>query len=257
MRTLLLFFLLCAPALRAAVASDPEVASAIRLLEAWIEAQMVYRGQPGLSIGIVHDQELVWAQGFGLADREKKIPATPKTIYRMASNTKMFTAMAILQLRDEGKLQLDDPVAKHLPWFQIRNRHPDAPVITIRHLLTHTSGLPREAPFPYWTDLKFPSRQQVIDALPGQETVFATETQWKYSNLALALAGEIVSAASGVDYATYIGRNILGPLGMTSTSVILPEEHRSRLATGYGRRMPDGTRSFRPSGDPNGITPAA
>ncbi|MBI4626374.1 MAG: beta-lactamase family protein [Verrucomicrobia bacterium] len=114
--------------LRGSVAADPEVASAIRLYEAWIEAQMAYRGQPGLSIGIVHDQELVWARGFGFADRERKIPATPQTLYRMASNTKMFTATAILQLRDVGKLRLDDPVSQHLPWFKIRNRHPDAPV---------------------------------------------------------------------------------------------------------------------------------
>ncbi len=251
---LLLFCVSLAPA---AVGSHPEVVSAIRLYEAWVESQMAYRGQPGLSIGIVHDQELIWARGFGYADREKKIPATPQTIYRMASNTKMFTASAIMQLRDEGKLQLDDPVAKHLPWFKIRNRHPDAPVITIRHLLTHTSGLPRESPFPYWTDYKFPTRQQMIDALPNQETVLPTETQWKYSNLALTLAGEIVQAVSGRPYAEYIHKNILEPLGMTSTTVVLPGDHKARLATGYGRRMPDGTRGTRPSVHTAGIAPSA
>src|SRR5262245_33609913 len=119
-----------------------EVASHLALLCAWIEAQMAYKGQPGLSIGIVLDQQLVWAKGFGFANIAQKTPATPGTIYRIASITKLFTSMAIMQLRDAGKLQLDDPITKHLSWFELKNRFPDAPPITIRHLLTHTSGLP-------------------------------------------------------------------------------------------------------------------
>ena len=255
MKTLSLL-IVCASFLSASVASDPEVASAIRLYQAWVEAQMAHRGQPGVSIGIVHDQELIWAQGFGYADLEKKIPATPKTLYRMASNTKMFTALAVMQLRDEGRLQLDDPVARRLPWFKVRNAHPDGPVITIRHLLTHTSGLPREAALTNWTDVKMPSRQQMIDGLSSQETVLPVETQWKYSNLALTLAGEIVQAVSGQPYVDYIHKNILEPLGMTSTTVVLPAEHRPRLATGYGRRMPGDARSLRPYLDTAGVIPA-
>src|SRR5438309_11033807 len=83
-----------------------EVASQVELLSAWIEAQMAYAGQPGLSIGIVHDQELVWAKGFGYANAEQKVPATAATLYRIASITKLFTSTAILQLRDAGRLQL-------------------------------------------------------------------------------------------------------------------------------------------------------
>lgn len=151
------------------IAEHPEVASNIRLLEAWLESQMAYKGWPGVSIGIVYDQKLIWAKGFGYADVEKKTPATPDTIYRIASNSKVFTSIAILKLRDEGKLQLDDPVAKHLSWFKIKNKYPDAPVITIRHLLTHTSGLPKEAPFPYGTDFKFPTREQIIENCPNRK----------------------------------------------------------------------------------------
>ena len=78
---------------------------------------MAYHHQPGISIGIIHDQDLVWAKGFGHRDVEHRLPATTGTIYRIASITKTFTAMAVMQLRDAGQLQLDDPVAKHLPWF--------------------------------------------------------------------------------------------------------------------------------------------
>lgn len=239
------------------ILAQPAVNSAIDLLSAWIEAQMAYKGQPGLSIGIVYDQELVWARGFGLANVQAQVPASPNTIYRIASITKLFTSTAILQLRDAGKLQLDDPLGKHLPWFEIQNSHRDAPPITIRHLLTHTSGLPRESPFPYWTDANFPTREQVRGALPGQATVLPTETEWKYSNLALSLAGEIIAAVSGLEYPAYIAQQILAPLGMNSTLVHAPDPKNPNLATGYGRRLPDGSRNLSPFTDCKGITPAA
>ena len=255
----LVILLIWAPraAAQGALAQNPEVASAIRLWEAWMESQMAYRQQPGISVGIVYDQEIIWSRGFGFADVEKKTPATPQTNYRIASISKLFTSTAILQLRDAGKLQLDDPVVKYLPWFKPRNKFADVPVVTIRHLLTHTSGLPRESDFPYWTDAKFPTREQMMARLAEQETIYPPETRWKYSNLALALAGEIVAAVSGEPYHVYIEKRILGPLGMTATSVLVPPEHRARLATAYGRRMPDGKRELRPFMDTSGIAPAA
>ncbi|HMN31270.1 MAG TPA: serine hydrolase domain-containing protein, partial [Caldilineaceae bacterium] len=146
---------------------------------------MAYREQPGLSIGVVYDQELVWAKGFGYANLERHEPATPQTLYRIASITKLFTSTAILQLRDAGKLQLDDPLSNFLSWFAIKQRFPEAPPITLRHLLTHTSGLPRESAFPYWVDNEFPSREQIQARLPEQETALPSETKWKYSNLGL------------------------------------------------------------------------
>jgi len=242
---------------QAPISDHPEVVGNIKLLEAWIQSQMAYRGLPGMSVGVVYDQKLVWARGFGYADVEKKIPATPATIYRMASVTKTFTATAVMQLRDAGKLSLDDPVAKHLPWFKINSQFVDAPAITVRHLLTHTSGLPREAAYPYWTDNKFPTIEQIKETLPNQEAVFAPETHLKYSNLALALGGAMVAEVSGEPYDAYVRRHILEPLGMNSSTVLFPTETHDRLAVAYGRRMPDGKREARPETDCKGITPAA
>jgi D-alanyl-D-alanine carboxypeptidase len=116
-----------------ALSERPEVTAAISILAAWIENQRAYSSLPGVSIGIVHDQTLVWAQGFGWADLERRVPATADTLYRIASITKTFTATAIVQLRDAGRLQLDDPLTRHLPWFAIASRHAEAPPITIRH----------------------------------------------------------------------------------------------------------------------------
>jgi D-alanyl-D-alanine carboxypeptidase len=235
----------------------PDVKATLDVLSAWIEGQRAYSGLPGVSLGVVHDQGLVWAEGFGWADVERRVPATAETHYRIASITKTFTATAILQLRDAGRLQLDDPLTRHLPWFAIASKHADAPPITIRHLLTHTSGLPREAAFPYWTDFDFPTPERLREGLGRQEGILATETRWKYSNLALALAGDVVEAASGEPYAAYVKARILDPLGMKDTLVLTPPKDDSRLAQGYGRRMPDGRRTPAPHVDTRGIGAAA
>jgi CubicO group peptidase (beta-lactamase class C family) len=239
------------------IAGAAGVRSAVGLLSAWIESQLAYSGVPGLSIGILHDQEVVWSAGFGRASLDPPRPATPDTLYRIASITKLFTSTAVLQLRDAGKLQLDDPVVEHLPWFRIRQAHADAPVTTIRHLLTHTAGLPREAGFPYWNDGVFPTTEQIRDRLPAQETALPTETEWKYSNLGLTLAGEIVAAVSGRPYAEYVTQHVLEPLGMRRTFVTSPPADHPDLAAGHGRRLPGADRGVAPYTDGRGITPAA
>jgi D-alanyl-D-alanine carboxypeptidase len=239
------------------IAADAGVQSAIGLLSAWTESQMAYSGLPGLSIGLVHDQELVWAAGFGRASLEPARPATPDTLYRIASITKLFTSTAIMQLRDAGKLRLDDPLVEHLPWFRLGRPHAEAPPITIRHLLTHTAGLPREAGLPYWTDGEFPTVEQVRARLAEQPAALPTETEWKYSNLGLALAGEVVAAVSGRAYPDYVAEHVLEPLGMRRTWVTTPPADHPDLATGYSRRLPADDRSRAPFTDCRGITPAA
>ena len=102
-------------------ATDKDVLGNQRLFSAWLEGQIAYRGLPGIVVGVVADQELVWASGFGFADVAAKVPMTPQTRFRMASHSKLFTATAIMQLREQGKLHLDDPVAKHLPWFTVKS----------------------------------------------------------------------------------------------------------------------------------------
>jgi D-alanyl-D-alanine carboxypeptidase len=240
-----------------AIGQQPDVAANIELLDRWIRAQMEYRGLPGLAVAVVYDQDLVWSGYYGYADLEAKKAITVQTVFRIASITKTFTSTAIMILRDRGKLKLDDPVAQYLPWFTYRNRFPDGPVVTIRHLLTHTSGLPREAAFPYWTDNTFPSREEMIEAFHNQESTFEPETKLKYSNLGMAILGEIVAVAGGEPFEQFVQRNILDPLEMKSTSVVPAGEIRNRIAVGYNRRMPDGTRKRTPFLDSRGLTSAA
>ncbi len=229
----------------------------LKLLETWMTAQQEYREIPGIMVGLVYDQELVYAHGFGFADLEKQRPVDENTPFRMASITKTFTATSILQLRDAGKLRLDDPVRKYLPWFNIKQRFPDQPPITIRQLLTHTSGLPREADFPYWTDHKFPTLEAIKAKLVSQETIYPPATLIKYSNLGMALAGEIVAAVSGLSYPEYIQKNIFNPLGMTSSTVKPDTDYRSRLVAPYSHRLPDHSHASGEYSDTQGLTPAA
>lgn len=240
------------------LSDHPWVRSHLAFFEAWLETHMAYAGLPGFAVGIVHDGEVIHAKGFGYADAEAKTPCGPDTLFRIASHSKLFTSIAVMQLRDANKLGLDDPVKKYLPWFGMGNPYPDAPPVTIRQLLTHTSGLPREGGRrPYWTGFEFPDREEVIGSLTDQSVVYPPGERWKYSNLALSLAGEIVAAVSGNSYPEYVAAHILKPLGMNNTFVELPDGERGRLAAGYGRRMPAGNREKFPFMDARGIAAAA
>jgi D-alanyl-D-alanine carboxypeptidase len=237
--------------------ANADVAAGIRLFEAWVDGQMAYRGLPGVAVGVIHDQDLVWSRGFGFSDVGRKIPMRSTTLFRMASNTKMFTSVAILQLRDAGKLRLDDPVAKYLPWFKMKPAAADDPPVTIENLVTHGSGLPREAASPYWTTFEFPSKEEIRKTISTQTAAYSPDVRFKYSNLALSLAGYIVEEVSGERYSDYIQRHILQPLGMNSSSIDRKPEPFDRLAVGYGRRMPDGSRKEMPWTDCKGVGPAA
>jgi CubicO group peptidase (beta-lactamase class C family) len=242
------------------LADDPRVTSALKVVETWIESQLDYNDIPGISVAVVYDQELVWKRGFGFADVDKKVPASPDTIYSICSISKLFTSIGIMQLRDEGKLRLDNPIGKHLSWFDIKDKYPDAPEVTIGGVLTHSSGLPREADYPYWSgpEFNFPTREQIMEALAGQEELYPADTYYQYSNLGMALLGEVIAEVSGKPYAEYIQENILTPLGLEDTSPEIPEEQRGKkLATGYSVRLRDGSRKVIPFYLVNGIAPAA
>jgi len=255
-----IFLIIPSFAISQSLGDDPRVISAINLLEVWIDAERAYEQIPGISMGIVHDQELIWSRGFGYTDLDQKSPATPQTIYSICSISKLFTSIAVLQLRDQGKLSLNDPVSKHLPWFSIKLIYPKGPPITIRNILTHSSGLPMESDFPYWTspEFKFPTREQVIERLSTQETLYPADTYDQYSNLGLTLAGEIVSQISGQTYTDYVNANIIEPLGLSDTRPELPEDEKGdKLATGYSTLLRLGIRTKLPFFQAKGIAPAA
>ena len=238
------------------LAENPEVAGPLKVLDAWLEAAVASRQEPGLSIGVVYDQNLIWAKSYGFANLEKRIPATPSTLYRIASISKVFTSTAILELRDAGKLQLDDPVVKYLPWFKVKEPKPDSPPITIWNLLTHTSGLARELPMYYWNDLKFPSREEMMKLVSEEPAIVPPGTEYKYSNLGLAIAGEVVATVSGESYRKFVEDHILRPLGMNST-LVEPMPNDPNMAIGYRRHAPGEKREPEDFIDARALTPSA
>jgi CubicO group peptidase (beta-lactamase class C family) len=249
----LLVLLLATPGFAASSPADaPEVKAQIDLFSAWLEGQIAIRQLPGVVVGVVSDQDLIWAKGFGHANIEAGRPMELDTRFRMASHSKLFTATAIMQLREQGKLRLDDPVAEYLPWFKFRHAAPDDPPVTIEHLLTHSSGLPREAGS-HWSDLDFPTADEFKELMSHRQAAFSPEVRWKYSNLAYTLAGMVVEQVSGMSWAEYLQKNIFDPLGMSASSV---DREDPKMATGYGRRMPDGSREVFPFVDARGMAAA-
>ena len=242
------------------LARDPRVVQALRLLEAWADTATVEKQLPGVSMAVVHDQQLLWSRGFGYAHLEPKVAATADTMYSICSISKLFTSIAVMQQRDAGKLDLDDPVAKHLPWFRIQGAETGSPPVTVRGILTHSSGLPRESDFPYWTGpaYAFPSRDKVMSRVGEQEMLFRSDRLYQYSNLGLTLAGEIAAATSGVPFEAYVRKRILDPIGLRDTETEHLDKHRGgRLASGYTAPRRDGSRERVPPYQVRGIGPAA
>ncbi|MCF6244476.1 MAG: beta-lactamase family protein [Sulfurovum sp.] len=179
----------------------------------YIKEQMDDKDLVGLSVALVDDQKIVWSEGFGYADKEKGIKATPQTRYRAGSITKLFTDMAVMKLSEEGKMDIDKPFKTYLPEFKIKSRFGSTDDITPRNIMSHHSGLPSE-----WLDRMFDS-----DPLPYTEHVnlinneyVATKpnTVFSYSNLGLTLLGYSVEKVSGMQYAKYVDKVLLAPLDM-------------------------------------------
>jgi CubicO group peptidase (beta-lactamase class C family) len=236
----------------------PTTAQALELARLWLDAQRAYDEIPGISAAIINDQTVLWSGGSGQADPSTNHAATADTLYSICSVSKLFTSVAVMQLRDEGKLSLDDPLSKHLPWFTMKPAEGGREA-TILGALTHSSGLPRESDFPYWTgEFDFPTREKIVERIASQEPLYPSDRYFQYSNLGLTLAGEIVAARAGKPYAQVIRERILEPLHLDSTYPEMPlEEKGKRLATGFSARRRDGTRAALPLFQARGIAPAA
>jgi CubicO group peptidase (beta-lactamase class C family) len=263
LRLLRVFIHLCVFAFSASLeitaqTNDTSYSEPLAVIDYWIDSQKDFEEIPGISVAIVKDQQLVWSKGYGYADMQKKVPMDAGTLCSICSISKLFTSVAIMQLWEQGKLRLDDSVSMYLPAFKVQQDFESVP-ITIRALLTHSAGLPRESKQGYWTDpFIFPTEQQINDSMGKQHTVYPASTMFQYSNLGMSLLGEIVAKVSGMPYDKYVEQNILKPLGLTDTRPYMPKELWGRqLAVGYGGLQRDGVRRTMPFFQANGIAPAA
>ena len=232
----------------------PDLKTAIDIYDDWIQHTMRRKHQPGLAVGLIYDGELLWGKGYGYGDVAAGTQVTLDTRFRIASISKTFTAVGILQLRDAGKLCLDDPASKYLDWFDLRFE--DAPPITIRNLLTHSSGLPRDSHNPMWTDCDAPDWDEFVAELQKRSATRAPNDKFAYSNVGYSLLGGIIESVSVQSWADYLGENILDRLGMSETYPV-PKPDDPLLAKGYSRLSDDYEREEMPFFLMNGFEASA
>jgi CubicO group peptidase (beta-lactamase class C family) len=213
--------------------------SSMPRIDADFHAYAIKKQIPGMVWGVVIDNRLAHLGTFGVLDRVSNAPVSRDTVFRIASMTKSFTALAILKLRDEGKLSLDDPVAKWIPEFAAMPlpTH-DTPPLRLRQLLSHSAGFPEDNP---WGDRQLSATDAQLDGWLKKGIPFSTPpgTRYEYSNYAFGLLGRVVSKASGMPYDNYMRREILSKLNMDATTFEFSDVPAANRAVGY-RLKPDG-----------------
>jgi CubicO group peptidase (beta-lactamase class C family) len=215
--------------------------------DAWRDDNRV----PGVVAGVVDDQQLSWSCALGVADALSGEPMTADRLFRIGSITKTFVATAILQLRDEGKLNLEDALVRHLPAAE-KMRSAFGPIdrVTLRDLLQHTAGMPRELPVRRVDEPIARSDGDFIAAIPEMELVRAPGEAHQYSNVGYRLLGFVVERVSNRTFADYVGSELLAPLGMAETAVSPTGALANRLAVGHWAREADGDAVLHASVDP-------
>lgn len=240
---LLALLVFASPALaQPTVAPAEPYKAAVGELEKLITHEVDDKKLPALSIALVDDQKVLWATGFGFQDRAKKVPATAETVYRVGSVSKLFTDVAVMQLVEEGKIDIDAPVAKYIPEFKPVYKEGEKP-ITLRMLMSHRSGLIREPPIGNYFDPSEPTLEKTVASLNGIGLIYPPESRIKYSNAAIGVVGYTLEKSQSERYEKYVQRRVLDVLGMKSSSFLPTTEVKKHLAdavmwTYQGREFP-------------------
>jgi CubicO group peptidase (beta-lactamase class C family) len=221
-RTCLALSGLLVPALLAiasAQSSSRDAAPALAAFDTFFDARLADQGIVGASFVLLRDHRAVHAHTFGLADLAARRPVDADTIFHWASITKTFTAIAIMQLRDRGRLSLDDPIVKYLPELrQVHNPYGPMEAITLRMLMSHSAGF-RMATWPWggdeaWHPFEPPHWSQLAAMLPYTRIEFPPGSRYSYSNPGIVFLGRVIEELTGDDYEVYIDKNVLKPLEM-------------------------------------------
>lgn len=204
----------------------------IKFIDSWLSIQYKVNDLPGISIGLVENGKSIFAKGYGYANISNKQPNTEKTLFRIASISKVFAAIAILQLEEKDKLRISDPVSKYLPNFKssIDKR---ISKITIKQLLTHTGKVTRDGTGNPWDSDIYPNNDELFYELNNPIHFPKSKHKFKYSNYGYSIIGLVIEQASGLSFEEYIQKNIMKPLGMTDTTSLINTKVIKKLATGY------------------------
>ena len=222
--------ILCDPAFGQTIGPSPGYQQIAAHVQSAIEYERQDKDLQAISVGIVDDQQIVWAQGFGAANPDSGVPASADTVYRVGSVSKLFTDIGMMQLVEQGELNLDAPVRHYLPEFQPEN--PFQRPITLRQLTSHRSGLVREPPVGNYFDDAAPSLADTVSSLNRTRLVFAPETEPKYSNAGIAVVGRVLEKVTGKPFAECLRSEVLEPMGLTTSAFEPTPEILRNLAVG-------------------------
>ncbi len=210
---------------------DPAYSGPLEALAGELERERNDLHLPGLALAIVKDDRIVFARGFGLADIEHEVPVTPETLFAVGSTTKAFTATLVGMLADEGKLALDDPVARHLPWFTLPIQAQEGEQATLRDLLAHRTGFARMDLL--WAGATA-SPEEVLRTAMRAEPLAEFRQEFLYNNIMFLAAGEACAAVAGSSWEELVRARIFEPLGMRDSDTSVAVAQRDlRLALGY------------------------
>jgi len=201
-------------------------------VSALVRHEMKKQNVTGLSIALVDDQRVVWAEGYGYADKAGNVPASPDTVYRAGSIAKLFTATAAMQLGERGAMDIDRPLGDYLPGFSIRTRFADPAPVTPRSIMTHHSGLPSDYLKGMWTRDPEPFTR-VADRLKDEYAANPPGAVFSYSNLGVTLLGDAIGKVAGRDFVSHVQEEILLPLGMSRSSFVPSVDRTPFAAKGY------------------------
>ena len=218
----------------------PQAVSSLAELEAYLDDLTGHNpdSPPGLSLVVVKDGEIVYKKGFGLADGPRNIPATADTVYNQWSMVKPVTAVAVLQLHEQGLLDIDDPVADYLPFFEVQYPSESSETITIRHLLNHSSGFRNNVPeiigwIHFDGDPEWNQTELIKEKLPDYaKLAYEPGSLGVYTNVGYMVLAAVIEAASGQTYQQYMIDHIFEPLGMDQTNWTYTEAMIANEATG-------------------------
>ncbi len=215
------------------------LAPALAYVPQWISYQMRISGQPGCAVAVAHDGAVVHESAYGHADLAAGVALTPRHRFRVASHSKSFTAAAIMKLREQGRVTLDDTAGQH-----VAGLHPDIATATVAQLLSHTAGIFRDGlDSAYWARRAPFSDAAAIRADLALPPAIDAGTRLKYSNHGFALAGLVIEAVTGEPYGKWVQREIVLPAGLRETTPDVPLPPRAKLASGHstdallGRRV--------------------
>ncbi len=221
----------CAPT--AVTASRGENDALAGQIASIAEAAMKEHGVPGLAVGVVRQGKVVYARGFGVSAIGEEQPVTTRSIFHMASVTKTFTATAVMQLVERGRIRLDSPVVEYLPYF--RTQGDDYRRITIRHLLHHRSGVPfvEENPFELKPVFDEGALERHVRALSNRKLSFVPGERYEYSNYGYDILGDVVAKVSAMPFEEYVRRNVLAPLKMDDSTMLVRDVPSQTLLSAY------------------------